>query len=74
MLSIYLVRVKRKITMKNPKNPEAPLYQPSKDFLRVATATPEVAIADVTTNLLRIEALYDQAVEKQTSLVVFAEL
>jgi NAD+ synthase (glutamine-hydrolysing) len=56
------------------KSPEILQYQPSNDYLRVATATPEVAIADVATNLLRIQELYDQAASKQTSLVVFPEL
>lgn len=49
-------------------------YRPSADFLRVATATPEVAIGDVATNLARITELYDQAADKNTSLVVFPEL
>ncbi|MFY9227896.1 MAG: NAD(+) synthase [Candidatus Microsaccharimonas sp.] len=49
-------------------------YEPKRNFLRVATATPEVAIADVTENLTRICELYDQAVDAHTSLVVFPEL
>lgn len=51
-----------------------PLYHPADDFLRVATATPEVAIGDIPTNLARITELYQQAVETQVSLVVFPEL
>lgn len=50
------------------------VYEPKRDFLRVATATPEVAIADVTENLARMCELYDQAVDAHTSLVVFPEL
>ena len=49
-------------------------YQPKSDFIRVATATPEVAIGDVPTNLLHIKELYDQAVKSDVSLVVFPEL
>lgn len=49
-------------------------YQPKTDFMRVATATPEVAIGDVLTNLQHIKTLYDQAVTNETALVVFPEL
>jgi NAD+ synthase (glutamine-hydrolysing) len=49
-------------------------YQPMSDYIRVATATPEVAIGDVSTNLLHIKNLYDQAVSADTALVVFPEL
>jgi NAD+ synthase (glutamine-hydrolysing) len=49
-------------------------YQPSNDFIRVATASPEVAIADVPTNLSRMTDLYMEAVEQNVSLVVFPEL
>ena len=58
--------------MKNEK--QTLEYQPKSDYLRVATATPEVAIGDVSTNLLSIKALYDQACEANTALVVFPEL
>ena len=58
--------------MTNPEN-HAP-YQPKQDFLRVATASPEVAIGHVSTNLLRMKELYDKAVQQNTSLVVFPEL
>ena len=61
--------------MKNSEKPfENVQYQPKTDFIRVATATPEVAIGDVATNLLHIKELYDQAVESNTALVVFPEL
>lgn len=53
---------------------KSPEYQPADDYLRVATATPEVAIGDVATNLGRITELYDQAAEQDASLVVFPEL
>lgn len=49
-------------------------YEPKTDYLRVATATPEVAIGDIPTNLSRICDLYDQAAEQKVSLVVFPEL
>jgi len=49
-------------------------YQPSTDFLRVATATPVVAIGDVATNLSRIKELYTNAIQADVSLVVFPEL
>jgi len=49
-------------------------YSPSQDFLRVATATPEVAIANVDVNLNRITNLYKQANQHNVSLVVFPEL
>lgn len=49
-------------------------YNPRTDFLRVATATPEVAVANVPENLKRITQLYDEAASQNTSLVVFPEL
>ena len=51
-----------------------PSYQPHEDYVRVATATPEVAVGDVATNLARITELYKDAVRAQASLVVFPEL
>jgi NAD+ synthase (glutamine-hydrolysing) len=51
-----------------------PSYQPHEDYVRVATATPEVAVGDVSTNLARITELYKDAVRAQASLVVFPEL
>ncbi|HEY8885934.1 MAG TPA: NAD(+) synthase [Candidatus Microsaccharimonas sp.] len=57
------------------KTPEMTFdYQPKTDFIRVATATPEVAIGDVSTNLLHIKELYDTAVKSDVALVVFPEL
>lgn len=49
-------------------------YEPRTDFLRVATAAPEVSIADVAANLARITDLYNEAVRQDVSLVVFPEL
>lgn len=49
-------------------------YEPKRDFLRVATASPEVAIGHVETNLMRIKELYNGAVQQNTSLIVFPEL
>lgn len=43
---------------------ERTAYQPSDDYLRVATASPEVAVAEVPTNLARITELYEQAVQE----------
>lgn len=58
--------------MNNSEKPRD--YQPKTDYIRVATATPEVAIGDVATNLSHIKELYDQAVSSDVSLVVFPEL
>ena len=49
-------------------------YAPTQDFIRVATATPEVAIGNVTTNLSAIKKLYKKAATSKVSLVVFPEL
>lgn len=51
-----------------------PEYEPCEDFIRVATAVPEVAVGDIATNLNRIYNLYSQADAQQASLVVFPEL
>lgn len=56
------------------KLPQTIMYAPNQDFLRVATATPEVSIGDVPTNVTAIKDLYRRAVEAQSSLVVFPEL
>lgn len=56
------------------KLPQTNIYAPNQDFLRVATATPEVSIGDVPTNVTAIKDLYRRAVEAQSSLVVFPEL
>jgi NAD+ synthase (glutamine-hydrolysing) len=58
--------------MKSPENVVE--YQPASDYLRVATATPEVAIGDVSSNLAAITELYEQAAAQDVSLVVFPEL
>jgi NAD+ synthase (glutamine-hydrolysing) len=49
-------------------------YLPSMDYIRVATASPEVAIADVETNVARIKKLCEFAVSQCVSLIVFPEL
>jgi len=49
-------------------------FSPKDDYLRVATASPEVAIGDIATNAERIAELYSQAVAQDVSLVVFPEL
>lgn len=49
-------------------------FNPTDSFLRVATATPEVAIGDVRTNVARISALFTEATHEHVSLVVFPEL
>ena len=53
---------------------KAPTYRPADDYLRVATATPEVAVGDIPTNLAHHIDLYDAASANDTSLVVFPEL
>jgi len=58
--------------MKN--NSETALYTPKQDFLRVATATPEVSIGDVPTNVEAIKKLYKDAAKAHASLVIFPEL
>lgn len=50
------------------------VYNPATDYIRVATATPEVSIANPAKNILSIRTLYEQAVEAHVSLVVFPEL
>lgn len=49
-------------------------YQPQHDHIRVAAATPEVAISDVETNIKRISCLYDEAVSQHVALTTFPEL
>jgi NAD+ synthase (glutamine-hydrolysing) len=49
-------------------------YTPNRDFIRVATATPEVAIGDIATNVSSIKKLYIDATKADVSLVVFPEL
>ncbi len=54
-------------------NKEQP-YFPSNSFIRVATACPEVSLADVPANIDRIAEIYESAEEQEVSLVVFPEL
>lgn len=49
-------------------------YQPKDEYLRVATASPEVAVADIATNLERSLEIYKHAVAEHTALVVFPEM
>lgn len=49
-------------------------YQPKDSYLRVATACPEVSVADVPTNVRRVTELYHDAVSQNVSLVTFPEL
>lgn len=49
-------------------------YRPKNDFIRVASATPEVAVANIAVNTERIEQLYLEAVDEDVSLVVFPEM
>lgn len=49
-------------------------YQPRDSYLRVATACPEVSVADVPTNVQRITDIYNQGVDQDVSLVTFPEL
>lgn len=49
-------------------------YQPSRDHIRVATATPEVYVAQVSRNVEEIVGLYREAAEQDVSLVTFPEL
>ncbi len=53
---------------------EKHLYSPNESFIRVATACPEVSLADVPTNIDRIGALYEEANNKGVSLVTFPEM
>lgn len=49
-------------------------YQPAESYMRVATACPEVIVANVAENVRAIDALYQQAAADNTSLVTFPEL
>jgi NAD+ synthase (glutamine-hydrolysing) len=49
-------------------------YSPSQSFIRTATATPVVAIGNIPVNIKNIVSLYEQASERNVSLVVFPEL
>ncbi|MGB4762239.1 MAG: NAD(+) synthase [Candidatus Saccharimonas sp.] len=60
--------------MESLRNTRTQEYNPTRDYLRVATATPEVAVADVATNIAAIRELYQQAIEQNVSLIVYPEL
>lgn len=49
-------------------------YLPNQSYLRVATACPEVSIADVPSNVAHILDLYNRGVEQNVSLITFPEL
>ncbi len=49
-------------------------FQPRASYLRVATACPEVSVADVGSNLSHIKTLYTKAVAHGVSLATFPEL
>lgn len=49
-------------------------YQPNQSFIRLATACPEVGVADTKTNVANIRELYQEAVDQNVSLVTFPEL
>lgn len=53
---------------------QAPFEKPGQDYLRVATASPEVAIGDVPANIEAILASYADAQVEQAELVVLPEL
>lgn len=50
------------------------VYQPNESYIRLATACPEVSVADVATNVNNIRNLYDAATAENVSLVTFPEL
>ncbi len=56
------------------EQPIQSVYEPRQGYLRVATASPEVSVGSVKANLERIKALYSEAAQNNTSLVVFPEL
>ena len=49
-------------------------FTPHEHYMRLATACPEVELADVATNTARITELYQQATDQHAALVVFPEL
>ncbi len=49
-------------------------YNPESSYLRVATACPEVGVADVRFNIEQISALYQEASKHGAAVVVFPEL
>ena len=49
-------------------------YSPNRSFMRVATATPPVAIGDIESNIREIATLYNKSCDHLVSIVVFPEL
>lgn len=49
-------------------------YEPANDYLRVATATPEVSVGDVNFNTAQIIRLYEDAASQRVNVVAFPEL
>lgn len=49
-------------------------YNPATDFFKVATATPEVSIGNVTENSIRVARLYQEAANQNVNVVVFPEM
>lgn len=60
--------------METDEFPPANEYSPRESYLRIATACPEVSVADVPTNVRNISELYKQAATEDVSLVTFPEL
>ncbi len=50
------------------------LFNPADSYIRLATACPEVSVADVKTNIVAISELYAQASQDGAALIVFPEL
>ena len=61
-------------SMESVQNTITTEYQPRNDFIRVATATPEVSVANVAANIAEITKLYREAAQQDVSLVTFPEL
>lgn len=53
---------------------QQPNFIPHQSYLRIATACPEVSVADVPANIGHIQQLYSDAVANDVSLVTFPEL
>lgn len=53
---------------------QATEYEPTLDYFRVATATPEVSVGDIEYNCAQITHFYQEAVGKSVDVVVFPEL
>src|SRR5690554_1136859 len=54
--------------------PEVEFQKPVSDYLRVATASPEVSIADVPANVVSTLEAYEAAKKQQAELLVLPEL